>query len=333
MTAANTEKEYTQHNMNIDVCKRPMYGVTNERIIGNAAYQKLIGSIAGIPGYDLIGAIGTFDQVMKDNTAQTQMITTWPCSYFNMNPYVIPGGTAQTAPYVDATNPQMDRIGISYVRHDFQFTNTATITANVEIYAFMCKEDTGYDPIVLIDNLDDQYRLGAALALPPNAGQLTTGYQQGHTVKDLPGGTFFIAPGFSRYYKVVGKHKFTLTGGASHKLVVHTKYGKVFSKEIGQMSDNQTLRAGLKNKTIYFVARTLGVPVTDTTTVGNALFTYGSTSIGCVVNVQKYFKLMMGNQSKMNLNVSWSRVPKGAALSAQKIIDADDDAVSAVKVN
>lgn len=333
MFGGHNEKEYTQRTMIVDVCKRPMYGVSKERIIGNSAYQRLIGSIAGIPGYDILGSIGTFDQVMKDNLATTDMITTWPVSYFNMNPYVVPGGTSQVAPYVDGTVPQQDKIGISFVRHDFQFTNTSTITANVEVYAFYCKEDTKFTPITLIDELDDQYRLGSSPAIPPNAGGLTTGFNQGFTIKDLPGGQFFMAPAFQRYFKVVGKHKFTLTGGASHKLIVNTKYGKVFSKEVGQMSDNQTTRAGLGNKTIYFVARTIGVPVTDTTTANAPVFTYGSTSIGCVVNVQKYFKLMIGNQSKLNLNLSWVRVPKGAALSNQKIIDADDDVVAAVKTN
>lgn len=330
------EKSLSESSMYLKV-GRPLRGVTNARICGNASYQGIIGNIAGLPGWDVIGAIGTVDQVLEENgAAYTNYVKKWPCSYFYMNPYVIPNGIAKFAPYVDGETPQMDRIGLSYVSHDFFFTNAQSSGSVVTLYAFIAKRDLNYDPLDLAGQLDSRYALGANFARGPDAGSLTTNFRAGYEGVDnidafnVPGSTPFNLPAFKQNYKLLGTKHFTLAAGASKRIHVTTQYNQMFAKEACQQANDSGNHQSLKGKTVWFVCKIEGVPVRDDTTA-ESYFTYSSSTIGYCCNVKKYFKLCKDSTSKLNLNLAWSRIPVGASLAHQKEVDINDQVHEIVK--
>lgn len=323
-------------HMNIDVAHRRLYGLGHGRIKVNANYQKLTGCPAGTVGYDIIGSIATPSAVLVSPlgpTMPSDFAYGWVDSYFNHNPYVKDLGTKNGIwmPVANGTNPAMDKIALTHVRHDFTFVNAQNTDAFVELYAFIAKEDGKWDPYGVMDQLDQDYGLGATNVVSANPGTTGTG-TIGYTTPTVPGGTFWSFPGFNRYFKCVGKKKFQLGAGSTYRLIVNTKYGRVFSKEALQMAYNNGNTAAFKGKTIWFITRTLGQGVVDKT-AGASLFTYSSASVGVIANVQKTFHLVDGNDAKIDLNLCWSNIPAGATNANQSLVGVLDTVVSTTKAN
>jgi len=239
--------------------------------------------------------IGSYAQCLTgvDGNSISQYNNSWPTPYlFNITSATTTNnreGTGALPIAAPTVQPNL-RIGLEYVTYNMEFSNNTTCTSVVELFVMLCRQDTDDSPITCIEDSDQNFGGGSALAVAPNAGSYSSGRVYGFPTHYHLGTKVTDWPYLRKTWKILKKVSFVLPAASNSEHNFSIRYNQIF--------DNDNLTSSFKNyiggKTLAFYVRVKGEVVVDKTTSGENpanIITTGSTDVSVAITGRKHFKL------------------------------------------
>lgn len=276
--------------------------------------------VTGQQNFATIASIGTVSQVATNTPNGTDWRFTSPKAYVNIQP------DQNTTPsdIAVASVPKTTSIGLARVYNEFQIKNLQNIGVNMELMLVQALDNNFQEPVVDLIDAASIYGQGLSTWAPPAPGEIVTGRTNGRPTINHLGFRISDAEDFSRKFKVLRKHPFSLGHGQTVIVDYTIDFNRVWTKE----EADESVAAGdvcFANKTLYFVIRYSGEPVVDTTaaTGGNNLTT-ADVSLAIVTTQKKIFKVPKG-YGKLRINFGASGLSSGTTDPNQQTMDVEDN--------
>ena len=309
---------------------------------GRVTYQQvtsgLSGSAAGVQGCSLLDAVGTVNQwLTSSGTALNYYATPYSeTGFFKLNPN---GNIA--GPLISVTNQlATDRFFLSSVNWKASVTNFESIASTCWIYVCKSVCNHNFEPAAALGQAITQEGLGLAVGTQAAAGASSGG------TYGVPGITFpGVTPGniknFNKFWRVKKVHRIDLAAGATEDVSFHLRMNQMGS--IARFIDinptfttsaaswtvaNTTVNYPSGSCAIFIVVR--GSPVRDRTAAGVGFPTYGSSSLGFIIDKIHHFYPVKDQAARIDFDTGYNQLP-AAAIADQKTIN-EIDAIQATQV-
>jgi len=306
---------------NITVRSRPLNNMQTGEILSVVSFgQRLTGSAGSYASLVLCNT-GTYAQAytgVAPNTAETY-VNSWPTPYImNIVGNLPPNNKEGTGalPIVDNTYPTNNKIGLKYATYSIEFSNNKTSNCHIELWVCLCKSNTSQTVVDCITNTDQDFGLGAAAAIGPAAGSLTTSRVYGYPSHTTLGTKMSDFPAVKKNWQVLKKISFILPAASNHEHTFSIKYNTIFDQST-DVSNGTTLNY-LAGKTLQFYYRAKGEVVVDATSA-TKLVTTDSTDVSCVIVARKHFAAP-NDPIQPTLKFASIALPQAAVNSAIKVV-------------
>lgn len=277
-------------------------------------YYESFAGISGSPGSgyqscDTIAYGSSANQWMystPNNTDITRSVT----RYFDLNP----GQTLLPTTLYGNTNlrPLMDRLCLTYCTYYMDFSNFTNVQTTLDVYICKSKRTHNYSP-------DVAWGLGLtneANGLPSNVPVPITG--AANSTLALSKFQPFMTPKskvFSENWSIKKVHRILMAGGATETLVVDVAHNYIGKQEY---FNTLPITGGYVAGTLAVMIVAKGSPMHI---VGANECTLSSALIGYTIAKKSVFKTVLGNASRIRVEVGNEGIPNNVAPSAIQVMN------------
>ncbi|WAK78048.1 capsid protein [Miresoil virus 103] len=296
-------------------------------------------SAAGKQAAFTIAACATTSQLLvASSSAGVHQSYQSAMAYFDVNPNRGLTGSNQLAlTSALKLNPAADRILLSHLQLNFEFSNFGSTACVADIYVVQNKNNTLDDAVSIWNRMLTTSGNGLAVYTNPSAG-IATGSAFGFADAGFVGARPNQCKAFKTYFKILKVHHINLASAATEIFNLNVKLNYLAkmpdviqaNSASGMTADSTTWTVGnigaqhLKGGIQVFIVQR-GIVADDVTTT--SITTVAPSQIGILCAKRILFKMVAAQSARITQDVNFTDLPTGAINSNIKSLNAVDGVV------